>query len=313
MRLLHLTLSVTLLCATARADTNVIKKDGTTQVAKSLRRQGETIVATVEFPAEKPGDPVRTGEIGIPVAQIEKIDFPEPAVLKTAPEMIVQAKAADALAQIDSAFKFYEGFRDAPGSWWTELALLKMNTLMILGRAPEAEALGDTVSRLGSNPESQRAGKVFLAVSLLRRGDPKAAGEALDVILKDSNKPEVLASAAIYRGQSCLALKDWENAILNFLQIPVSYPERKELGPASMLGVGRAHFGLEDFAKAKAVFKELRDTYPGTPEASFAKAEMDAIKKREKALADPGAPPPADERAEAKADPNAKPSPAGSK
>jgi tetratricopeptide (TPR) repeat protein len=279
-----------LICGTvAHADINVLKKDGTKAVAKNLRRQGDNIIATMELPPEKPGDPVKTGDIGIPISQIEKMEFPEPGVLKTARDLIVEGKAADALAQVDQAAKYYEGFRDAPGSWWRQLMLLKMNTLVILGREKEADTLADTMSNLATEPESQRAAKVLLAAAATRRGDAQKAADMLDSVLKESKQSDVLASAAIYKGQSCLALKDWENALLSFLQIPVLYPEAKELAPASMLGVGRAHFGLEDFATAKNTFKELMKTFKGTPEANAAKAELELIAKREKALSDPGA------------------------
>ena len=281
-----------LLCTAlvAHADTNILKKDGTTQIAKGLRRDRDNIIATIELPVAKPGDAVQTGDVGIPLAQIQKIEFGEPAALKTAPELVIQGKGDEALAQIDQALKFYEGFRDAPGSWWADLALLKMNVLMGIGREKDANSLADSMKGLATDPESQRAAKVLLAAATLRRGDAKAAGDALDAVLKDATKPAVLASAAIYKGQTCLALKDWENALLSFYQVPVLYPDQRELAPASMLGVGRAHFGLEDFNAAKTALKELMKTYTGTPEAAAAKAEMEAIAKREKALSDPAAP-----------------------
>ncbi len=294
-----------LLCAAlaAHADTNILKKDGTTQIAKGLRRDKDNIIATIELPVAKPGDPVQTGDVGIPLAQIQKIEFGEPAALKTAPELVVQGKGEEALAQIDQALKFYEGFRDAPGSWWADLALLKMNVLMGIGREKDANSLADSMKGLATDPESQRAAKVLLAAATLRRGDAKSAGDALDTVLKDATKPAVLASAAIYKGQTCLALKDWENALLSFYQVPVLYPEQRELAPASMLGVGRAHFGLEDFNSAKTALKELMKTYKGTPEAIAAKAEMEAIAKREKALSDPTAPKAAEAPKDAKASP----------
>ncbi len=281
-----------LLCAAlaAHADTNIVKKDGTTQVAKGLRRDKDNIIATIELPPAKPGDAIQTGDVGIPLAQIQKIEFGEPAALKTAPELLVQGKADEALAQIDQALKFYESFRDAPGSWWADLTLLKMNALMGIGREKEANTLAESMKGLATDPESQRAARVLLAVAAIRRGDTKAAGDVFDAVLKESAKPGVLASAAIYKGQNCLALKDWENALLSFYQVPVLYPDQRELAPASMLGVGRAHFGLEDFALAKTTLKELMKTYKGTPEAVAAKAEMEAIAKREKALFDPAAP-----------------------
>ena len=291
-----------LLCAalTAHADTNIIKKDGTTQVAKGLRREKDNIIATIELPVAKPGDAVQTGDVGIPLAQIQKIEFGEPAALKTAPELLVQGKGDEALAQIDHALKFYEGFRDAPGSWWADLTLLKMNALVGVGREKDADKIAESMKGLATDPESQRAAKVLLAAAATRRGDAKTAGDALDAVLKDATKPDVLASAAIYKGQSCLALKDWENALLSFYQVPVLYPEQRALAPASMLGVGRAHFGLEDFPSAKTALKELMKTYKGTPEAAAAKAEMEAIAKREKALSDPTAPKDPNARKDAK-------------
>lgn len=274
----------------ARADTNIVKKDGTTQVAKALRRDKDNIIATIDIQPAKPGDPVQQGDVGIPISQIAKIEFGEPAALKTAPDLLIQGKSAEAMAQIDQALKYYEGFRDAPGSWWADLLLLKMNALVSLGREKEADALAESMSHQSTDPESQRAAKVLLAGATVRRGDAKSAGEVLDAVMRDATKPGVLASAAIYKGQSCLALKDWENALISFLQVPVMYPEQKALAPASMLGVGRAHFGLEDFQMAKATLKEVIKTFKGTPEALAAKAEMELIAKREKALADPTAP-----------------------
>ena len=273
----------------ARADTTIQKKDGTAQVAKALRRDKDNIIATIDIQPAKAGDPVQQGDVGIPIAQIAKIEFGEPAALKTAPDLLIQAKSPEAMAQIDQALKYYAGFRDAPGSWWADLLLMKMNALVSAGREKEADALAESMNGQSTDPESKRAAKVLLASATLRKGDAKSAAESLDSVLKDGTKQDVLAAAAIYKGQSLLALKDWENALLSFLQVPVLYPEQKALAPASMLGVGRAHFGLEDFEAAKKALRELMKTFKGTPEAIAGKAEMEAIAKRERALSDPTA------------------------
>ena len=289
MKTLRIFLLLPMATLVARADITVQKKDGTAQVAKALRREKDNIIATIDIPPSKPGDAVRTGDIGLPIAQIAKIEFGEPAALKTAPELLIKGKGDEAMAQIDLALKYYAGFRDAPGSWWAELLLMKMNALVSVGREKEADALAESMNGQSTDPESKRAAKVLLASATLRKGDAKSASESLDSVLKDGTKQDVLAAAAIYKGQTLLALKDWENALLSFLQVPVLYPEQKALAPASMLGVGRAHFGLEDFEAAKKALKELMKTFKGTPEAIAGKAEMEAIAKREKALSDPTA------------------------
>ena len=61
----------------------IVLKDGKRVAPKSLRRQGDNIMAQSPSVAGAPGV---QGEVGYPLAQIEKSEFPEPAVLKTAPK-----------------------------------------------------------------------------------------------------------------------------------------------------------------------------------------------------------------------------------
>lgn len=124
--LLLLMLAVTGFRAPAQ---NIILKDGKVIASKGLRREGETILATIDIPGAA-GQPARTGEIGYQVSQILKLDFPEPAQLRAAPDLIAQGKGAEALAQLEPVLKYYEGFRDAP-------------RLMVgAGGHPEGESLG---------------------------------------------------------------------------------------------------------------------------------------------------------------------------
>jgi TolA-binding protein len=69
--------------------------------------------------------------------------------------------------------------------------------------------------------------------------------------------------------------------------VPVFYPGEKVLLPQSQLGVGRAHFGMENFKDAKAALNELIATYAASREATQAKVELEKIARREKALAAP--------------------------
>lgn len=264
------------------AQTTIVKKDGTTQTSKSLRREKDFIMATIDMQVA-PGQPAATGEIGIPIAQIATIQFPEPANLNLASELLTQGKGAEALAQLDQALRYYEGFRDAPGSWWADLALLKANVLVSLGREKEAEPLAGQIARLATDPETIRGARVHLAAGAMRQGNNAGAIEALEAIIKESTRPDTLASAAVYKGQSHLGLKQWEEAVLSFLQVPVFYPDQKVLMPPSLLGSGQAYFGLLDLERAKATLNELLSTYAATRQAAMAKVELEKIARHEKA------------------------------
>lgn len=288
-KLLVAGLLTVVLVASAGAQ-NIILKDGKVIATKGLRRQGDTIMATVEIPlpagVEKPAQ-VPTGEVGYPILQIAKLDFPEPVQLRTVPDLIVAGRAADALVQLEPVLRYYEAFRDAPGSWWSEAAMLKVEALQATGNFKDADPLIEAVTRIATDPETLRAAKVFVAAGLTRRGDHARAVEIFEQVMKDTNKPLTLATASVNKGQSHLALKQYEPALLAFLQVPVFFPNQKLLMPQAMLGSARAYFGLEDLTRAKATLDELLKDFGASPQAADAKTELEKIAKRAKALEPP--------------------------
>lgn len=276
--LLLLALTVT---ATAQ---NIIMKDGKVVVSKGLRRQGDTIMATIERPGGAAGIAPQTDEIGYPLAKIAKLDFPEPAQFKTAQDMIAQGKGTDLIVQLEPILKFYEGFRDAPGTWWINAALLKVKALVSVGREKDAESLAAQIAQIASDPENQLTAQVQVAAGLARKGIFGKALEVAETALKQSKDPGTLAQAALVKGQCLSASKQWEDALLSFLHVTVFYPGEKALVPQALLGVGRAQFAIEDLPSATASLKELIDTYPASGEAAQAKTELQKVQRREKAL-----------------------------
>ena len=266
----------------------IVLKDGRTITARGLRRQGNVIMASVE---RANGEDVvgakAVNEIGYSISQIAKINFPKPAQLTTAPYLILQGKPAEALAQIEPVMRYYDGFLDAPGSWWAETALLKVQALVAMGNLKDAAPLIDLVARTATDPETSLAVKVYVGFSLARKGEHAKALELEDQVLDGATNTTTLAAAAIFKGESHLALKQYDDAALAFLQIPVFYPEEKLFVPQALLGSGRAFFGLEDFPRAREALTQIVNNYASAPQAKEAQAELVKITRREKALADP--------------------------
>lgn len=259
----------------------ILLKDGKKVLSKALRRAGDSILAT--NPAVDGAAPLQ-GDIGYPLANIEKIEFPEPAVLKSAAGLLASGKAADALAQSESAFTYFAGFRDAPGSYWPDLALLRIGALVALDRDGDAEPLARQISSQATNPETARGAQAHLAGIAARRGDHAKAIEICDDILKEANRPDTLATAAINKARSHQALKQWESAVLAYLNIPVFYPEQRGYVPTYLLGAAQCYFELADLPRAKDALNELIKSYPAIPEAATAQQELEKIARREKAL-----------------------------
>jgi tetratricopeptide (TPR) repeat protein len=279
--MIRLTIIFSLAFAVLAQGQTIVLKDGKKVATKGVRRTGDTIMAT--NPAVD-GAAALQGEVGYPLGQIEKIEFPEPGVLKSAAGLLAAGKASEALSQAESAFTYFAGLRDAPGSYWGDLALLRISALVALNRDADAEPLARQVAGEATNPETVRGAQAHLAGIAGRRGDHAKAIEICEQILKDGSRPDTMATAAINKARSHQALKQWDSAVLAYLNIPVFYPEQKTYVPNYLLGSAQCYFELSDLPRAKDALNELLKSYPAAPEADAAKQELDKIARREKAL-----------------------------
>jgi tetratricopeptide (TPR) repeat protein len=256
--------------------------DGRRITGKSVRRQGDSIM--VQSPSVDGAQAVQ-GEVGYPLGQIQRIEFPEPSILKQAPEAIAQGRAEAVLASVEQGLVYFGGFRDAPGSYWADLAGIKLTALMALGRDAEAEPVARQVASIATDPETARSAEAHLSGIAGRKGDHDRAIKLAEQVLRTSTRPETLATAAMNKGRSHLELKQWDAALLSFLQIPVFYPEQKVHGPAYLFGAGKAYFGLDDLQRSRESFNELIKNHAKAPEAALAGEELEKITRREQALA----------------------------
>lgn len=281
------TIIVLLALAVAAPAQEILLKDGRVIATKGLRRQGDTIMATVEVTAAEPGKPAQTGELGYPLGQIAQLNFPEPAALRAAPDLIAQGKGHEALTQLEPVVAYFASFRDAPGSWWPQGALLKVQALASLDRDGEAVALAEQIVRLSADPENKRVASLQIAASLSRRGEMARALPIAEAAMRESKDAAVRAPAAVIRGESLLAKEEWDDAVLAFVEVPVLYQQERPLLPRALLGKARALRGSDDFAAARATLEELRQSYPAALESKQVEPELQKIARREKALAEP--------------------------
>lgn len=211
-------------------------KSGQTAETKGLRREGEMVMGKIDVGGH-------AGEIGYPLAQIAKIDFPEPRGIKEAEQLLSQGDAAKALSEIEPVVAYYSAFRDIPGSWWAAAAIVKVTALSALQRDREAEPLAREIQKVAPDAETARAANLQIAAALVRKQDYEKAQQICDATIKESTRPDVLAQAWVTKGTALFALKEWDSALLAFLRVPVFYPDEKLLMPPALLGSGRAHIG----------------------------------------------------------------------
>jgi len=250
----------------------ILLKTSQTIETKGVRRSGDMIMIKVQVGAS-------SGEVGYRASTIAKIVFPEPLQLKTTAVFLSQGQPEKALADIEPIVKFYEPFRDIPGNWWAPAALLKVSALSEMQLDKEAEKLGNEIRKNVIDPETARAAQLQLVAGLVRKNEYDKALQLCDSVIKESAKAEALAEAWVHKGDALLAQRQWDDAALAYLHVPVFYAEEKRWMPPALLGSARALRGLEDLAEAKRSLNELTTSYPKSAQAEIAQTELQKMPK----------------------------------
>ncbi len=251
---------------------NIQLKTGQTIETKGVRRSGDMVMGAVQVGASR-------GEVGYQASTISRIDFPEPPQLKTTSALLSQGEPAKALADIEPVVKYYEPFRDLPGNFWAQAALLKVSALAGMQLDKEAEALGEEIRKNVTDSETARAAQLQIVTGLVRKEDYAKAIALCDGVIKESAKPSVLAEAWVKKGDALLAQRAYDGAVLAYLHVPVFYDDEKLWMPLALLGSARAFRGLEDLDRAKKSLNDLAAQYPKSAQAETARAELKNLPK----------------------------------
>jgi tetratricopeptide (TPR) repeat protein len=251
----------------------VILQTGEKIDAQSVRREADMVMARVQVGTG-------SGEVGYHLAQIAKIEFPEPRALKTASDLLGRAQPQKALAEIDPVVAYYAPFKTIVGSWWSQAALIKVSILSALQREADAEALATEIGKATTDPEAARGAQLRLMSALIRKGNFDKAIAICDAAIKESSDRATLANAWIAKGDALLAQKHADEALLAYLHVPVFYYDETVFVPAALLGSGRSYRRLDDKVNAKKAFTDLIATFPKTAEATVAQSELQKLEKQ---------------------------------
>src|SRR5205814_4676549 len=85
----------------------IILKTGQKVDTLGVRREADMVLGKVQVGTG-------SGEIGYHLAQIAKIEFPEPRGLKSSAELMTQGQPEKALAEIEPVVGFYQAFKEVP-------------------------------------------------------------------------------------------------------------------------------------------------------------------------------------------------------
>ena len=175
--------------------------------------------------------------------------------------------------------KYYEPFRDLPGNWWAQAALLEVSALSGMQLDKAAETLGEKIRKNVTDPETARAAQLQLVPGLVRNEDYDKALQLCDAVIKESTEARGPGRGVGEKGDTFLAQRQWDDAVLAYLHVPVFYADEKLWMPPALLGSARAFRGLGDLERAKRSFNDLTAKFPKSAQAEIARAELKKLPK----------------------------------
>ena len=245
-------------------------KDGRSVTVPTVRRDGTNVKVPMQIGTT-------AGEMGYPVASVARIDFPEPPEIDKAQDLLAKGKAEDVVNILKPVLEAQQPFSDLPGNWWQQAAQLKLTALVVSGRDAEADELIHQLSQSSTDPDTLSLARVLRAASAARKGDYELSLPVFERAIKDSKNRETVVNAWLNKGHCHLGLKQWEQAILAYLRLPVFFSDQRLLIPQAQLGAARAMAGLGDTASAGAKYEEIISSYPKSAEAGLAKTELEKL------------------------------------
>jgi tol-pal system protein YbgF len=114
------------------------------------------------------------------------------------------------------------------------------------------------------------------ALKFLERKEYKASIAQFKGFLQKYPKNDYADNAQYWIGESHYALREFDQAILEFDLVRRNYPEGDKV-PASLLKLGFAFAELGDKVDARLILQELVDRYPQSEEATKAKDKLKAL------------------------------------
>lgn len=251
---------------------DITTTDGQVYPNASMRRAGPMVMIKVMMPGGS-----SMVEMGLQPARIAKINFPEPPELAKAVAAAAKGNANEVL-NLTSAYVIKEGdYKDLTGSWWPEMARLRLLALASLSKDTECAELARQIGSL-QIPWAEslsRGGTLFAPLSTSDTEAVVVGAKALPRLGGDQGS--ALAQLALAR--ALLLKKDNAGAIRAFLTVRVFYPSVALLQPAALMGSSTTYVALKDEKRAVQSLNEIVSAWPDSPQAAEAKKKSETLGK----------------------------------
>ena len=180
--------------------------------------------------------------------EVAGLIWPEPPQLTEAKNYIHQGDLIRGLNVLDAALKVIDPWPKTAGSWWLKASLLKLAAIERLQDAPRLKRWISDLTKHddGSRPLLNTNLKIARLTLLNCQGEPHSALKNAQDLLPKLDSPEDTARVNFSQAQAQLLLKNYPEALSQFLHISTFHGARFEAYPQVLLGIATALRGLEN-------------------------------------------------------------------
>jgi tetratricopeptide (TPR) repeat protein len=190
------------------------------------------------------------------MAEVVRLEWPEPSELVEARRCLSDGDAAGALAALVVVRRQFAPFARVPGSWWTAASRLQLQALDREASPEDVARLAREISALASDPEAVGEARLALTELEIRSGRVQLAQAMLEEVLAGPVSAAIRARAWLLRGDIALAGRRFEQAIEAYLRIPVFHSAYADLIPPALAAAEKAFRAYGDDAQADRVSAE---------------------------------------------------------
>ncbi len=240
--------------------------DGRKVSMSEARIKGGNIIVALKVDGGAAG----SAEITLPISTLNRIEWPAPAALAAAEADLKADRPADALKKIDAILSEQEAFREVPGSWWNQGAVIKAIALARLGKDVDADVMLERLRRAKADSADIARVEVAVINQLVAKGKIDDANARMEKLQSSASDEESLAALAVLKGGILAKSGRTEDALLSYLRVPVFSPASATQMPAALLGAARAYQKLGDAERAASTLAALTSRFPNSSEAAQA-------------------------------------------
>lgn len=208
-------------------------------------------------------------------SNIARIILEKPEIFASAEAFFEKGNYAEAIRLYKQVIREYSNYD------WAQKALFQMGrAYMKLKNWSQARESFQKYLKTYPDAEVSDEVNLYLAQILTQQGQYGKAAAFYENILKMEDKEDLQVQAQYGLAEIYMAKQEYEAALMAYLRVLVVFYNHSQWVPQAMFKAGLCYEKLNDIARAKQIYEEIRTDYPKTKHAMLAKKKISSLPQK---------------------------------